>query len=476
MIALFAIILTSLFIYMKILNLNPLRVGIFKAICGIILSGALTLVVFYLRATMPYARYALMILTLSVFSGAITHTKTHTSVTANIIAVGISYGTYLITIFISTSFVHLALGLRNDFIAALISVIMQGTLILTFFRIKRFRKGIIFLNKTKVNLIGLIVCGMIILIFTSINSGIYMETGTWFLVGTSLCLIGLISWWRHGITRLYRARIKERNAQEYEKIIEERDAQIRLLREDNETMAKMIHRDNKMLQAMREAVALSMRGEINESSSLLTQINQLMEERTGVITKAQRENKEIPPTKDIVLDGIMNHMLKKAADEGIEFNIVATDDITELTSSTITPLDLETLFADLIENAIIATSRSEYRQVLITFGTVGGVHELTVQDSGQPFEVETLMNLGKKRASTHLDDGGSGIGYMAIFEILRKCNASITITEYPPQLHGFIKAVSIRFDGKNAYAVQTHRVDEFGEAGSEDGLPMLLLP
>ena len=457
---LFVVILFSIFIYFKILNHKILGMSVVKILCGIIYSGIMVCCIVILKAPMPYSRFAIMILASAIFWGTLTREKFELALTANIISTGISYGIHMISTIISVSFLRFAFGTENDILIVSLSVSMQCVFIIIFFRIKRFRKGMLFLQKRWAGIAGLVICGLIIFIFILLNRGhISAEIGGWFLAGVALCIIGLVFWWRHGLTKLYRERIRERNAQEYEQIIKEKNRQIERLQEDNNSMAKLIHRDNKLLRAMHEAVSLSIENG-TESKRILSQIDELMKERIGIITQSQRENKVLPTTKDILIDGIMNHMLLKASEEGIEFDIVAVGDIAELTDTVISGVKLETLFADLIENAIISTSGSEYKQILITFGTNDSIYELNVQDSGIPFEIATLLKLGKTKASTHLHEGGSGIGYMTVFEILHECRASLIITEYDPKPHKFTKSVSVRFDGKNEYIVRTYRVAE----------------
>ena len=184
-----------------------------------------------------------------------------------------------------------------------------------------------------------------------------------------------------------------------------------------------------------------------------------MAERSGAITKTSRENKVLPTTKDDILDGLLAHMLSKAAEKEIEFDVTVVGDISGM-AELIPALNMQTLYADLIENAIIATSHSEYRRMLITIGMEQGFYELKIQDTGIPFKIETLLNLGKQKASTHLDEGGSGIGYMTVFEMLHECKASIIITEHEEKQFGFTKSVTVRFDGLDEYIVQTYRAEE----------------
>lgn len=89
-----------------------------------------------------------------------------------------------------------------------------------------------------------------------------------------------------------------------------------------------------------------------------------------------------------------------------------------------------------------------------------------------------MLRLGKEKASTRLSEGGSGIGYMTVFGILRECKASLVITEYEPEQQGFTKSVAVRFDDGDKYTVKTCRADELralldAEATSDDRLTIL---
>ena len=465
LIILFVVILFSLYIYLKILNLNPTGVSIVKIILGVIFTGIFAICIYILREPMPIARFAVLVLAIATFTGAATSTRFDLSLSASVIAVGISYGVLIASVTVSQTFMHLVTGKRNDVWSTVLFVVLHSAAIILFFRIKRFRKGVLFLRKKGLSAIGLLICGIISFIFLLFNAGSSIDTGVWLLAGTALCIAGLIFWWRYGLTKLYREKVKERNSQEYEKIIEEKDKHIQQLIEDNDNMAKLIHRDNKLLPALHNAVMLlvetcsASNANVNR---LLEQIEQLMHERNSIISQSQSNNNALPSTNDAVIDGIISYMMQKAFEESIQFDIVATGGIAELTDSVISAVNLETLFADLIENAIIATSHSENekKQITILVGATDDCYELSVMDSGIPFEIETLISLGQIKTSTHLNEGGSGIGFMAVFEILHECRASLVITECVPGQSGFTKSVTIRFDDRDEYIVQSHRADQ----------------
>jgi hypothetical protein len=157
---------------------------------------------------------------------------------------------------------------------------------------------------------------------------------------------------------------------------------------------------------------------------------------------------------------MLSYMHSKATSNDIEFDFVIGSSIDGITESDISKGNLETLLADLIENAIIATSFSSYKRILITVGVAYGCLEITILDSGIPFDVKTLVILGLENATTHADSGSCGIGYMTVFEILSKTNASIIISEHADEPYSFTKTIRIRFDGKHEYIIKSSRANE----------------
>jgi signal transduction histidine kinase len=319
----------------------------------------------------------------------------------------------------------------------------------------------LFLKDKNAGFVGIII-GAIIFITCVLIGGNHLSLwgGTVLIIGASISIIALIIWWRRSLTKLYQKWIRERNMQEYEALITEKDQQIQRLKESNESMANLIHRDNKLLPALYDAVKVLLHStrkiadaELKLSSrNLMNQIEQIMDERAEIMHKYQRENKTLPSTNDALIDGVMAHMLHRTCENNIQFDLSAPDDISELTEI-IPSIKLEMLCADLIENAIIAAMHSEHKKILVILGMSDGYYEINVQDSGIPFESATLLKLGRQKASTHLDEGGSGIGYMTIFEILREYRASLEITEYEQPRMGFTKSIRVRFDNNNQFVV-----------------------
>lgn len=71
---------------------------------------------------------------------------------------------------------------------------------------------------------------------------------------------------------------------------------------------------------------------------------------------------------------------------------------------------MNTLLADLVENAIIAIRSRTSKRILVSISISEGHYLIDVFDGGIPFEAETIINLGLKKITTHADSSGSGIG------------------------------------------------------------------
>ena len=281
------------------------------------------------------------------------------------------------------------------------------------------------------------------------------------MVANSICTFGLYIWWRYHTTALYRQRIKERDLQHY-------ISKAQSLTESNDILAEMVHRDNKLVPAMYNAVSQFLNSQDsnldveakNKGIRILGELDEIMGERKNTIFRIQKKYMTLESTGIERIDNILNYMLSKATENEVQFNFVLTESIKELAERAIPSGKLGTLLADLLENAIIAVSHSAIKKILVIMGIVDNCFEMSVQDSGVHFEVETLINLGLQKATTHADVGGSGIGYMTIFEITNESNASLTITEYAPENSVFTKAIKIRFDGKSVYAINSYRAND----------------
>jgi len=451
-------ILLCMYSYKKVLNCKSLTIA--KYVFGAIFSMALAYCTFLLREFFPYLGVVIMIIAITIFAAVVTKTKVATSLTATIISMGISYGAFLFSISASVVFTHILYNEGDVLLSSAIAVILQSISIICLFKINRFSRGFPFLLNKGGGAIGCVVSGCIVTIYAVINRGVSAEIGALLLIGIALCIIGFFIWWRYGLTSYYRKRIKERDIKDHEKIIAEKDQQIKKLIEDNETMSSIIHRDNKLLPALTDAVMhyfKSKSGSVEEGEKLLVQISQLTQERNSIIKSRQYNNTSLQCTANKMLENILSYMKKRAYEESICLEIESISDLSMPIDSLIPVIKLQTIFADLIENAINATSCSEVKQIQVSSSFIENVYELIVADSGIPFEAETLLNLGKKKTTTRQREGGTGIGYMTVFKILREYNASLIIKEFKSGDSVNTKSVVVRFDNKAEYILITNR-------------------
>lgn len=92
------------------------------------------------------------------------------------------------------------------------------------------------------------------------------------------------------------------------------------------------------------------------------------------------------------------------------------------------------------------------------------------QTNGQPFLPEIFQDFGLKAHTTHAGNGGSGIGLMDIWKLKKKYRASLVITEYAPGTYSYTKQISLIFDAKKHYIIQTYRRRELEQIRFRDDL------
>ena len=136
--------------------------------------------------------------------------------------------------------------------------------------------------------------------------------------------------------------------------------------------------------------------------------------------------------------------------------MLITGDIKYFTESVLDEKALSTLIADLGENAIISIGNVNRRNILLSIGVREGTYAIDLFDSGTPFDESVIKNLGIKRYTTHKAEGGSGIGLMTTFEILKEHNASFEIEELESN-ELYTKRVAVIFDNKSAIRIFSKR-------------------
>jgi hypothetical protein len=509
MVRFFGLVIISLYVYMKILNIK--EVAKQKIVAAVLFSLVMSVPLSFV----PFLYEFIFLGSVGIFVWITARVELPLMVSAVLISVGISLGIDILVQTILLYGVLVPVETINTLIvtsqnnipwetltaenvpllitpmvaAALpyISLVASLVFVGLFFNRKRLRGGFAFLYNRETRLVGVIFSVFIMVLrsfwdiiasYTTSDVGLAL-VGLFFLLAMNMCTVGIHFWWRNHMSLVYQQRLKERVIQEYQIEMDEKDEAIRELSECNELLAHAVHRDNKLIPALYHAVNSFIndsqgiaKGEAQaRGTRILADLDEIMQERKEMITGMQREHTPLPSTGIERVDNVLNYAFQRATEKGIQFDFiaaanVAATNIKDSAEAGITKQDLEALIAELLENALTAVGESPYKRILVTMGIVGDCLEITVQDSGMPFDLEILANLGVKKATTHADTGGSGIGYLSIFSILKQCQASLLIAEQAPekpedsekpQDHTFSKSIKVRFDGRSQFVIHSHR-------------------
>lgn len=460
-----ALIVCSLYVYRKLLHINNKKILLVTFIPYVSLSLP---IIYLLRIYIPQLSILFMVLLFAFYMNIIFKLSYNLSLIVSIISFGITYFTFTLSTILISVVGYYVFSIESKYppnvVIMLISCITQFIITFILFRVKRLKNGMPFLHDYGSK--DIIVYISVLLLLTTSFFCVQNNARLIFIIPfffSLLCGISLFFWWRSSIKKKYIEKITSREIEELQKIIAECNIQIEQLRYHNDELSKIVHKDNKLIPAMEYAVreyltateyAPTTSTALTKGQELLIQLSCLTKERTGILTNYETTNKKFSQTTILSIDTLLAYMSKKAQEHGINFDVTLSRSITQLIKQTIEEADLRTLLADLIENAIIATKKSSSKNILINLDFSGDCYSIDVFDSGELFKAETLDKIGLKRTTTHAKEGGSGIGLMTVFELIKKCQASFAIEELPDnQL--FTKKVSVCFDQLGEFRIKT---------------------
>ena len=352
--------------------------------------------------------------------------------------------------------------------------ILQLILLSAIFKIKRLKNGMPFLLKNALLLTDLLPASLIIAIFFITQKYLPSSRSTRLLFAftISFLAIALLIWWRHKITQSYVEKLRVDEVELLYKEISDKDLEIEKLHAHNEQLSGIIHKDNKLIPAMEMAVrnylqtAALMKPEDarQTGAELLSKLERMAEERTGIIHTYQENFSYRQRSGLISIDAIVDYMENRASTLGIEYHYQFDKTLKEMLPAFITEDDAMHLLSDLIENAIIAATHSEKKNIHIHIGFIRSILFIDISDSGIPFTPETYEKFGNIQYTTHAEHGGSGIGLMDIAKLKRQYQFSLQIYEYPENESIYTKKIRILFDRKSHYLIQSYRAKELRSA------------
>lgn len=389
---------------------------------------------------------------------------------ATLFAYACSYTVFTISIIFSSLFLLPFYCQNYDIPWPIIHIfigIIQFILIYFCFHIPRLQKGMIFLYKISSGNIGPTLCIVfIVLIIIAIQT----ETPAFsYMLGFfSLLLLSsalLIYWWNYHITQTYKKFLRKNELDSLNLLLEEKNQEIIYLRSENDKLARIIHKDNKIIPALSMAMIDSYENRTKLDLTLLKSENdsaihlklkQLYEERLETLEKYQQEILHLPQTAFDPVNAILTYMQTKSLKENIPYQIILFDDLSTTIPAEIAEKDFIHILGDLLDNAINACKNIPSANIQVYLGKMDGISTIKICNTGNVFNIETLKNLGLNRHTNQADTGGSGIGLMDIWTIKERYKATLLIDEVINEPSTYT-CMNILFNHKNHYIIQSDR-------------------
>lgn len=455
----------SLYTYVKITDskLKPIHLLYIPAFA--VCSAGLHFVWVYFRLAVPVA--LLFICVLAFFIGF--RRRFYSTLSLSTMALGMT----VFFMAVSTAIASLAMLLldrfipenfKDLFIVSIFSVLMI-LLTLLIFKIKKIKKRIVPITNDdvyeKLLFISVLSIFGMTLTFTTDREATFLEIGFIFI---SFCCLSIILGWRKMTANSYRKNILDRNVEVLEYSAREYNAERERLAEQNRELAKIIHRDNKLLPAMELSVRslLERYPDDKQAKELLQGLNKLFAERANAVESFRSEATILQTSGDVTIDSVLGFLNAKAADYKVEFTAEAEEGAVEFFREQFKELtDFNAILCDLGENALIAAKHVENGKVKAVLDYAGGIATLKLYDNGALFDEKVIAEMGRTEITTHKNDGGSGIGLVTAFKILKKYSASICIDEVLAEdackADGYAKCIVIRADGNGLRVIKTGR-------------------
>ena len=281
-----------------------------------------------------------------------------------------------------------------------------------------------------------------------------------FICSMVMCIL-ITFWIKKEISSVYLRLLLDHSAALTEGTIAEKDKLIAQLRSDNERLAGIIRSDSAILPEMTDWVRKCASGVSDDAeiTDCAERLERLYGERTWMLSKYESQSRAIAATGVQAVDNVLLYMADRAENSGVDFSVDVEDGISQMFGGAVNSREFNTMLADLAENAIISARQHLPGKVAVKIRNYEGNCCLEVLDSGDEFNEDVLRNMGIKKTTTHQGEGGSGVGLMTLFKIIKHNSASLTIEEYP-EGEKYSKAIRIIFDQKSRRRIATYRADE----------------
>lgn len=381
-----------------------------------------------------------------------------------VFTLGIVYG------FWCTYIYKLELNYNDWCVTIVLNAFLTYLAAFSLFRIRRLRNGMPFLKNQLVSYGGIVI-GLVVLLLNMFFCTMSEPTPMWtetMAVGlgsfTALLFVYLFLWWRTSLKTSYLNVLAQKNYQALQDQLTESTTKADTLSQEVQQLTQLMDENKQYISAMEAAInqafqSLSSREQYQQIRHCqLHKLEEDMNRRNGFLLSYSQNNSHIPATGILSFDHLLSYLLQRCKQQRVSFDVSFCENLSGITAI-LDEKDFTTLLADLLENALIATKYNHGSHLFLWIRMQENRYYVDVYDDGIPFELKTLLALGKEPCTTHKEDGGSGIGFMNTYALLRQCHGSLYIDETCQEYELYTKKVSVGFDGRGQYHVKTCRPD-----------------
>ena len=455
------ILVISIFTYITSIKISNIKINKKYMISSIIIIIINSIICGIINKISDFSSSIVyLVFTISSIFSLSTKNKIGYSILINIISISINYCIFLLSTILSF-ILYSIIEIKYEYINFIIITLIYSIILTNILKYKKIKYGIDFLDKNKNNnYFDILVLNISIIILFSLTVLINVETQLKRDRFTTLIIFSIIMFItiQKSLQLYYKQQLQQREIEEMKKEIKQKDEEISKLEQENLNFSKTSHSiAHKQKSLEHKLNQLIMKNETAEEIDIKDRINNIQSElNKNTIVQLKETGIE-------QIDDMLKYMQSECTKNKIDFDLKINGNIHHMTNKYVEKETLEILLADLIKNAIIAINYSKNinKSILVKLGIIDGIYSIYVYDSGIEFEINTLINLGKKPSTTHADSGGTGMGFMNTFDSLNKYNASIQINEIGKESKdNYTKYIAIKFDNKHEFKINSYRKEE----------------
>lgn len=451
--------ISSFTFYLSLRLINYKKYKKIDILCIQILQIVICSIYLFIRDYIPFfGSIFLLIITLSIGISKCAKRKISYSIFITIVSISINYVIFLV----STSIVYIInyiLKINDDKILLIIILGLYVIFIYRFMKIKKISKGFVFIQN---NLfldyftISNLNISTIIIFTITLFRNCDKSNNKLILIELSGAILVMVITIKKSFELYYKQKLLIKDLDETKEELAKTKEELAKAEKENLEASKrshsLVHRQKALEFQISELRKSKNSKDINK---IKQDVENLSKELYGkeVMTQLSKTNIEL-------IDNMFRYMQFECYKNEIRFDLQICGNIYKMINNVINKETLEILLADHIKNAIIAVKHSENsnKSILVKLGKIDDCYGVCIYDSGIEFKEETLKTLGKKPSSTHLDEGGSGMGFLNTFDTLNKYKASLIIDEIGmPCEENYTKVIMIKFDEKNEFKVNSYR-------------------